>query len=138
MSEDRRVCFGEGAARVTFSDIFDPYSDGYKFRYFTAEIEDVGLKASATVITMESGAGLAAFVTSLSNDWRGWEGARKWRAIEDHLQISAEHDPTGKVGLLVELRQSPYPGAWNASVSITIAAGEELRLLAEQLTDFCA
>ena len=138
MSEDLRVSFGQGSAKVTFSDIFDPYSDGFEFRHFTAEIEDKGLSASATVVTMETEAGLAAFVTSLGNDWRGWEGTRSWSAIEGHLHINAEHDPTGKVDLLVELRQSPYPGAWSARVSITIAAGEELRVLAEQLTAFCA
>ena len=38
MSDDRVVSLRDGVVRVAFSDISDPYSDGYEFRSFTARI----------------------------------------------------------------------------------------------------
>lgn len=136
MSE-RTVTVSDGPVRVHFRDIHDPYNDGYGFRSFTVELSDQGMSASTVVVTMEAGDGLAAFVTSLAEDWNGWDGTRKWRAIESGLHIEAEHEATGKVHFRLEIWQSPYPGAWTASVRISMFAGEDLLRFAEDVRRFC-
>ncbi|MGW5307795.1 DUF6228 family protein [Streptomyces griseoluteus] len=45
------------------------------------------------------GDGLDAFLSSLAEDFRGWEGVRAWRSLERDLAISAEHRPGGYVHL---------------------------------------
>lgn len=62
---------------------------------------------------------------------------RSWRSIEDDLHIAAEHNGLGKIALRFELRQGPHPEHWRASVSITIAAGEQLSALVADVAQFC-
>lgn len=52
-----------------------------------------------TLVRTWDGDGLDAFLSSLAEDFRGWEGARAWRSLELNLTISAEHRPGGYVHL---------------------------------------
>ncbi|MFD8110206.1 DUF6228 family protein [Streptomyces microflavus] len=52
-----------------------------------------------TLVRTWDGDGLDTFLSSLAEDFRGWEGARNWRSLERDLTISAEHRPGGYVHL---------------------------------------
>jgi Family of unknown function (DUF6228) len=49
-------------------------------------------------------ADLAAFFESLSRDWRGWDGERRWDSVEDDLGIGASWK-SGHVHLRITLRE---------------------------------
>jgi hypothetical protein len=123
---------------VLLRDASDPFRDGYDFVDFVTEVHGPGLEASSFVRSVEGSQGLAAFVWSLAADWRGWEGVRTWEAIEHDLTLEARHDPLGHVALRATLRHSWKPDAWQATVEIAVEAGEELRRLAEEVTEFLA
>ncbi|MCA1843463.1 MAG: DUF6228 family protein, partial [Actinobacteria bacterium] len=114
----------------------DPFHDGYDFVDFVAEVHGPGLDAASPVRSAEGALGLVTFVRSLAIDWRGWEGVRRWEAIEHQLAIDAEHDPLGHVNLRVTLRGSWKPDAWEATVEVQVEAGEELGQLADEVGTF--
>ena len=120
-----------GKATVRFSDIGDPFSDGYDFRDFTVELEDAGLSARTAVRTILGQSCLTAFLAEVAESWRGWDGTKTWRSLEGDLHLRVEHDGVGAVTFEFEVRDSPYDDRWTASVCISLHAGQEL-------IDFCA
>lgn len=75
-------------------------------------------------------ADLAAFFAAMATDWRGWEGVRAWRSLEDELSIEAQHD--GHIRLKIELRDA-YPWAWAATAHLALDPGEQLSIVAADL-----
>ena len=116
----------------------EPFRDGYDFVDFVAEVHGPGLDAVASVRSAEGPQGLAAFMRSLVVDWRGWEGVRRWEAIEHQLVIDAEHDPLGHVDLRLTVRANWKLDAWEATVGVRLEAGEELSRLADEVNALLA
>lgn len=94
-----------------------------------------GLQARVPVIASDDGDGLATFVSELAESFRGWEGARHWRSLEDQLAIEASWQSRGHVLLRFRMRPSIYD-LWTTSIDITVEAGEELKRLADDLQSF--
>ena len=70
---------------------------------------------------------LVEYFTDLERSWRGWQGARSWRSLEDELSIDATH--TGShVVLSIELHNGPLASGavWTARLELALEAGEEL------------
>jgi uncharacterized protein DUF6228 len=68
----------------------------------------------------------------LADDFRGWDGTRSWRSLEDQLRIEATWQSGGHVRLLFHLTPS-VDDKWTVSVAFTLEAGEELRTLSKDL-----
>ncbi|GAA1089414.1 DUF6228 family protein [Nocardiopsis composta] len=84
------------------------------------------------------GDGLDAFLSSLAEDFRGWEGARTWHSLEYDLTLSAEHRSGGHVHLTWGVREvSPFE-EWRFEAATVHAAGEEMRGLAGEMRAFLA
>jgi uncharacterized protein DUF6228 len=66
----------------------------------------------------------------------GFRGFRK--VPNPQLTVQADHDPLGHVTLRLTLRQSWKPDAWEATVEVTVEAGEELGRLADDMAAFLA
>ncbi|GAA2368648.1 hypothetical protein GCM10010170_068640 [Dactylosporangium salmoneum] len=118
----------------------DPYGDGYVYTIVTQLFDD-GMIASTSakmdgVFAGSQATTLSAFVQTLADDWRGWDGIRTWRALDHELALDARHDGRGHVSLGVTLRAS-VPSwddtAWSARVVFVVEAGEEMTRLAVDL-----
>jgi hypothetical protein len=117
----------------------DPYGDGYTHQA-RVEIRADGLTAH-TIVTIDSATPqtLAEFFGQLDADWRGWDGERRWRALEG-LAIEARHDG-GHVLIAVTIKHGWYSrharamtrDEWSARVVFTLEAGEQLRAVAREL-----
>ena len=115
----------------------DPYEDGY-VRTADVEIRADGVTActTATLSVEPSGIGLAGFLAGLAADWRGWDGKRRWQALEREMEIEASHDGRAHVMLAVTVRRPERAYAddpWSARVVFTVEAGEELATLAKEI-----
>lgn len=103
-----------------------------------AHLRSGALSASKQVVhSYATGfADLVAFFESLSHDWRGWEGERRWDALEGDLSVSAKYE-YHHVQVRVTMRENG-PGwgnvGWEASVSLTLDPGEQLSRIAPDLT----
>jgi Family of unknown function (DUF6228) len=60
----------------------------------------------------------------LADDWRGWEGERRWSSLEGDFELAATHDGLGHVALEVRLRSGPYEEDWLATGTIWLDAGQ--------------
>ncbi|MFI7284727.1 DUF6228 family protein [Micromonospora chersina] len=115
----------------------DPWGDGY-VAVMQVELYDDGLSARGEVkLSLPAQAeepDLVAFLQGLTDDWRGWDGERRWRSLDGKLTITARHDGKGHVSLGGTLQQdSLAPDAWLARVSISVEAGEQMSSLVADL-----
>lgn len=122
----------ERQARLAFASYLP--GDAY-IGEFTVTVSADGLTASAPVITTPEGYGLPGFMQELADDFRGWDGTRLWRSLENQLRVEATWQDGGHVALLFHLTPSVYD-KWTLSVEFTLEAGEELRTFGEDLDAF--
>lgn len=103
---------------------------------FRCEVADSGVNAATWVRTLD-GDGVVAWVASLAESFSGWDGTRTWESLDHDLRIDATHDGRGHVSLRFVIRgpRGYEPGAWEASVVVTLDAGEDMRRLAAELTE---
>jgi hypothetical protein len=121
----------------------DPYGDGYIYTVAT-ELHDDGMSASTIAkidghyIDPDTGT-LSQFVQTLADDWRGWDGVRRWTSMENELTLDAQHDGRAYVSIGVTLREtgpSWEDTRWSARTVFVLEAGEEVARLAVDLTHF--
>jgi hypothetical protein len=124
-----------GRARVRLLAPQRPFSD--ELVDFRIELQDHGLNAVAGVRTIE-GDGLALWVTSLADTYAGWDGEQSWESLERDARIEARHDGCGHVTLRFVIRgpRAYELAAWEASVSVTLDAGEDIAGLAREIKSF--
>ncbi|WP_338017432.1 DUF6228 family protein [Streptomyces adustus] len=86
---------GPRPVHLLFSELTRPYDDEPTLDFL--------IKARGRWVSVETsvrtwdGDGLHSFLSSLAEDFRGWEGARTWHSSEYDLTISAEHQSGGHV-----------------------------------------
>ena len=136
MAEPFRLRTSDGCEWIMHPPV-DPYGDGY-VRTADVEIRADGVTArtTATLSVEPDGIELARFLAGLAADWRGWDGKRRWQAIEREMEIEAQHDGRAHVMLAVTVRrpERAYAGdAWSARIVFTVEAGEEFTTLAKEI-----
>ncbi|WP_425436151.1 DUF6228 family protein [Luteimicrobium subarcticum] len=102
------------------ADEHDPYLTGLLFH----AVGD-GARVEAPVLLIGS-TELPQFFRGLYDDFRGWEGDRVWRSLEDELRVTAHHD--GHVHLRWELSCARWrETSWTFSTVTQHGAGEDMR-----------
>lgn len=103
--------------------------------YWTASLTCCGVEASLRLYEIGLG-GLSRFFAELAQDWRGWNGERRWESLEGDLSLVATHDGLGTVTLTARLRTGPLAThRWDASADLLLDAGsfDQLTRQAEDL-----
>jgi hypothetical protein len=80
--QDERTRVGIAYERPSF----DPYLADLRVRVETDRLEYEG-----RLLVSEDADGLAAYLTGLVDDRRGWSGTRRWEALEHGMSIFATH-----------------------------------------------
>jgi hypothetical protein len=103
---------------------------------FQCELADAGINAATWIGTLD-GDGIVSWTADLAESFHGWEGVRSWESLEHTLHIAATHDGRGHVSLRFTIRgpRCCAPDAWEASVTVTLDAGEDMRGLVAELAD---
>jgi hypothetical protein len=78
-----------------------------------------------------------AFLESLSEEFRGWEGDRSWENLDHDLGVEAAWSSRGHVALRWWITPSSSD-RWIASVVLEVEAGAELSALSRELFSFFA
>ena len=76
---------------------------------------------------------LGAWLHTLADDYKGWDGTKEWESMERDARFQARHDGVRYVRLRVSLR-GPYSDThdeWAAEATLSLEPGEELRRLAD-------
>ncbi|UWE10829.1 DUF6228 family protein [Actinacidiphila bryophytorum] len=122
---------GLRSVHLLLSDPTQPYDD--------EQTLDFLVRARGRWVSIETsvqtwhGDGLDTFLSSLADDFRGWEGARTWRSLEYDLTISAEHHSGGYVHLTWGIHDRPPYEEWHFETTTVHAAGEDMRNLAAEI-----
>lgn len=116
-------------ATVTLGD-YDA-EDAYIAKY-QVTIRADGLTANQVVTDSAGGNTLPRFLEGLAADFRGWDGGRTWRALEDQLVVVAKWQSLGHVELRFELRPNTF-APWSATATVMLEAGEQMRRAAADL-----
>jgi hypothetical protein len=121
-----------GTARVRLRGGGRPWFDS--LLDFTLELHDDGMSAVSGVRTLD-GDGLAVWLLALSESFSGWPDTRSWASLEHDARIDAVHDGRGHVTLRFVVRGGVgyQPDAWEAALSVTVDAGEDMRNLAREV-----
>jgi hypothetical protein len=120
---------GSSGRRLTLENRAGPADDVmYEARLSTEAGE-------CSAVVWEYNSGLAAFVRALADDWRGFEGERRYATIEGQLTLTCRHDGRGTVACRFELRQ-PWPPGWSMSADIDFGAGAHLERIATEVEQF--
>jgi hypothetical protein len=127
MVQERQVAIGTGRQgrlvlrRAQTSDNGD--------RQMVATLETGLLKATIQIHESMTGtpevgdfAGLAALFEFMAENWRGWEGERGWRSVDDDLRLSATADSLGHCTLTVRVRD--FIERWEATGPLHLDAGQ--------------
>jgi len=125
----------DGQARVRLLAPQRPYADD--FVDFRVDLQDHGLSATTGVRTIE-GDGLASWAKTLADSYAGWDGEQSWESLERDARIHARHDGRGHLMLRFVIRgpRAYDEAAWEASVSVNLDAGEDMRCLAREIDAF--
>ncbi|MFD8144038.1 DUF6228 family protein [Streptomyces sp. NPDC059708] len=125
---------GPGSVQLLFEETARPYADDPTLDFL---VKARGRWVSVeTLVRTWDGDGLDAFLSSLAEDFRGWEGARTWRSLERDLTLSAEHHTGGHVHLTWGIHDRPPSEAWHFETTTVHAAGEDMRTLADDIHTF--
>jgi hypothetical protein len=125
---------GSGRGSVLLQSPNRPWND--PVLDFQCELTDAGVTAKTRVRTLD-GDGIVSWAAELAASFHGWDGVCTWESLEQDLRIDAMHDGRGHVSLRFLIRgpRGYEPGAWEASVTVTLDAGEDMRGLAVELAD---
>jgi hypothetical protein len=93
----------------------------FKRNFCTATLRSRGVSGTAAVGTYMS-AGLADLFQFCADNWKGWEGTKRWGSLEGELSIVAHSDRVGHVYLWVELREGA-PAKWTLKAGLVVDAG---------------
>ncbi|MFE3195491.1 DUF6228 family protein [Nocardia sp. NPDC059240] len=114
-----------------------PYSDD--FVAVCAELSADGMVASLRGLILDyvNGRSLPAFLSTLEQDFAGWQGVRTWESMDHELRIDARHLTLGHVRLDWSLNRQPTESlSWAATVVTHLEAGEQLRQFAAAIHRF--
>ncbi|GAA3487639.1 DUF6228 family protein [Streptomyces cremeus] len=122
---------GSQAVHLLFSEPTRPYEEEPTLDFI---VRARGRRVSIeTSVRTWDGDGLELFLSSLAEDFRGWQGARTWHSLEYDLTLSAKHRSGGHVHLAWGIHDRPPAEEWHFETTTVHAAGEDMRHLAAQI-----
>lgn len=121
---DAVVCASRTGVRLELVPAPRPHDVGRgEMPTWKARLTGAGMDAS--VVCPEAGwepQSLADFLGSLDEDRRGWEGERAWQSEEVELRLTARHNKTNTVVLMVVLEDGAPP-RWRCEAELELDPG---------------
>ena len=130
----RAVLGTEGGTYVVIRDA-RPATEG--FGDFVVELHSSGLDVEVGVLVNDGiGGSLDAFFEEICSAWRGWQGVKRWEALEGELAVEV-----ARVGAHNEIRylvSEGHPPLWTATLALLVEPGEEMSHLASDVAEALA
>ncbi|WP_406051576.1 DUF6228 family protein [Kribbella sp. NBC_00889] len=137
-SGDREAQIEFASPHCRYRDASDPHLASDDIVEYTVRLSGNGLTAQALVLSLDTaGSGLPAFLEQLGEDFRGWNGTRRWENQDHDLGVEATWSSRGHVDLRWWITSSIYD-KWSAAVVVDVEAGAEMSAFARELSSFFA
>lgn len=90
---------------------------------YRVSIRAPGLSASLQVENNPAWEPPTQLFASMAEQWRGWNGELKWRALEGEYGLVATRDASGHIKLQATLTGWDGSGYWSATIPLRTEAG---------------
>jgi hypothetical protein len=108
----------------------EPFDVSKPIDYFTVQLFDTSLSASARVYAFQS-ADLPALFAEIATNWNTFTGPRSWSSLEGEFKLEVSHDGLGHFGIVTELRSGLYPGDWMVRSTVMIETSQLDRIASD-------
>lgn len=122
-----------GRGRRAIFEALKRRNDGYLESY-RVSLESPLMRAIKDVENSPYDVLLHDWFQDLANHWNGWDGDKKWNAVEGEMFLIAKMSKLGHVGLKVTLNVEGA-GNWTAIAHLGIEAGQ-LEKIAKEAKQF--
>ncbi len=96
--------------------------NGWVNSYFvTAEAPN--FSATIEVDNAPYGTSPADLFAEIADRWSGWQGVKRWQALDGEYELQATSDSTGHITIVALINSRSFPPSWEAKVSIVVEAG---------------
>ena len=93
----------------------------YDRDFFLATLRSRGATGTARVGAFLSH-GLGDLFADFAENWKGWEGSKRWSSLEGELSLEAHSDTLGHVYVTVVLREGA-PAHWTLCAELVLESG---------------
>ena len=122
-----------GLSSITFVER-EPIDTSKPIDYFTVQLRDANLSASARVYAFCSG-GLADLFAQVAANWQDFVGPEMWSSLEGEFKLVVDHDGLGHFTFAAELRSGLYPTDWIVQSSVILETSQ-LDGVAAEVSEF--
>ncbi|MEO5969573.1 MAG: DUF6228 family protein [Bdellovibrionia bacterium] len=91
--------------------------------YLEMELEVRSLRASTRIYLYDDNGSFLRFFEDLSKSWKGWEGPKSWKSLEEDLKISCTVDKLGHVSFVLEMTNGIGDPQWTVKTTLKVDSG---------------
>lgn len=126
--EEFEIKSAHSASRIRFF--------GIEGDYFRVEMTNPEYSGAVRVWAYTDAHGLADFFAAIAENWKGWQGEKKWYSLEGAFSIVATSDKLGHISLAVEMHHDfGATEPWRLRATVAVDAGQ-LDAIAKDAKDF--
>lgn len=119
----------EGPSTIALVDR-EPFDTSQTIDYFTVQLTDTNLSASARLYAYMCG-GLPELFAHVAENWREFSGPLDWASLEDTFKLKITHDGLGHFRIVAQLRSGPYDRDWLVQASVMAETSQLSRIAAD-------
>ncbi|MBI5958245.1 MAG: hypothetical protein HY866_05910 [Chloroflexi bacterium] len=135
MSKKVHIKAAEGSNYLEFSHP-TPSDTADCIEYFSVTLKVETLEAAARVWAYTDARWLVTIFKQMEDNWRGWEGVKEWKTVEEEFSIQFASDKKGHILVEVYLRPDYIVGGhWEVKGGFYLEAGQ-LPTMTRQITEF--
>ncbi len=109
---------------------------GIEGDYFRVEMTNPEYSGAVRVWAYTDAQGLADLFAAIAENWKGWQGEKKWSSIEGEFSIIATSDKLGHISLAIEMHHDfGATEPWRLKATVAVDAGQ-LNAIAKEAEDF--
>jgi hypothetical protein len=98
---------------------------GIEGDYFRVEMTNPEYSGAVRVWAYTDAHGLADLFAIIAENWKGWQGEKKWSSIEGEFSIIATSDKLGHISLSVEMHHDfGATEPWQLKSTVVVDAGQ--------------
>jgi uncharacterized protein DUF6228 len=91
---------------------------------FALKVARRDLFATASIWAGYTGSHPAKWFLEVAENWRGWQGDRRWESMEHELRLVATNDRRGHIAITIRLRSGICEHDWSVAATLKVDAGQ--------------
>ena len=128
--ESLEIKSADGASSITLVER-EPFETSAPIDYFTVQLTDAHLSASARVYANMLCNGLPELFAHIAQHWKDFTGPQAWSSLEGEFTLKVTHDGIGHFVIFAELRSGNYERDWLVKSSVMVETSQLDRIASD-------